>query len=72
MADMDFRYLWILMAFLLMFPSSTGRDQNERAKVLLLGPTDQLPVTGSWLEADPLTSPTYVPSNTHLTILQGS
>jgi len=68
---MVFRYLCVLVALLLMFPLSTGRDETKRAKVLLLGPTDQLPVTGSWLESDPLTSPTYVPSNTHLTTLQG-
>ena len=60
-----------MMICLFLFPCCTGKEA-ERAKVLLLGSTSYLPVTGAWLEADPLTTPTYVPSSTHLTSLQGA
>jgi len=58
--------LVLLLAFL---PPSLG--EIPPAKVLLLGSIGQIPLIGSWFEADPLTYPTYVPACTHLTNMDG-
>ena len=58
------------LALLAVLPASSG-EEIPPAKVLLLGSIGQIPLIGSWFEADPLTYPTYVPACTHLTNMDG-
>lgn len=66
------RALLLLTGLVFVVGSVCAADEIPSAKVLLLGSIGQIPLIGSWFEADPLTYPTYVPCSTHLTNMDGA
>ncbi|MBU7004169.1 MAG: hypothetical protein HXS50_01285 [Theionarchaea archaeon] len=60
----------MILIILMTMPPALG-ELIPSSKVLLLGSIGQIPLIGSWFEADPLTYPTYVPCSTHLTNMDG-
>ncbi len=65
------RLVLILLVLVLFCLGVCAQNEVTWGKVLLIG-SQRTDLVGSWLEADPLTNPTYVPSSTHMTGLQGS